>query len=238
MHQCHRTDGWTPPVDCWLQASTATGVAQSIFRPPLTQAGRAQPGSRKKQCNLLQHGTAEEFEQVVAVGDHSELVPLLLLLLQCSVGLLQRSAPHHAAACINPCPEGFAISVVMGPRRVWEAEEGEREGETEEATAPHTVSAWTQQLKQKINKQTSKTKTAKETKHSPVYRCCITNPSINRWFRKQKTTAAEDLWWLSLLTVTKASTGTYCFMSWLYDSPCPMLSPSLLLWSVTRQHRS
>lgn len=43
--KCCRTDGWTAPVQSWLQASTATGVSQSIFRAVLTQPGSRQgPG--------------------------------------------------------------------------------------------------------------------------------------------------------------------------------------------------
>lgn len=69
---------------------------------------------------------------LVAVGGLSDLMPLPLLLLQHSFGLLQRFVPRCAAACVNPCPKAFEVSVVTGPSQTaWETEEGKKEGEAE-----------------------------------------------------------------------------------------------------------
>lgn len=139
-----------------------------------------QAETRERQHALLWHGKDEEFEQSVAVGGHSELMPLPLLLLQHSFGLLQRFTPCRATACVNPCPEAFAVSVVTGPsRRVWEAEEGKKEGRgrREEATALHTGSALAEQLKTKTKKKPRKKKSKKEKNTAHFIEVVL--PSIN-----------------------------------------------------------
>lgn len=89
LYKCHRTDGWTLPVQSWLQASTATGISQNIFRPVLTQPGSRQ-GPGKGNTSHSGTGVPEEFGQSVAVGGCSDLMPLPLLLLDYSLSLLQR----------------------------------------------------------------------------------------------------------------------------------------------------
>lgn len=140
----------TVPQDWWmnspsseLAAGQASYLCSTEYLQTSSNTGRLCPAwqpakTREKPRVPFWHGRAKEFEQSVAVGGYSDLMLLPLLLLQHSSGPLQRFVPCCAVVCINPCSEVFAISVVTGPsRRVWEAEEGKKEGETKGRKLQH-----------------------------------------------------------------------------------------------------
>lgn len=95
--KCNRTDGWTLPVQSWLQAITATGVAQSIFWCLLMQMGKAIHPAPAWEGWRFGSG------HLVAVGGHLDLMSLDLPLLQRSFSFSQRFLPHHGAAWVR-CP--------------------------------------------------------------------------------------------------------------------------------------
>lgn len=78
--KCRRTDGWTPPVQSWLQASTAAGVWQDILQTCANTAWQ-QAGTREMQHIPLWHRSARRIRVWAAMGGCSDLMPLPLLLL-------------------------------------------------------------------------------------------------------------------------------------------------------------
>lgn len=129
--KCNRTDGWTLPVQSWLQAITATGVAQSIFWCLLMQTGKAIHPAPAREGWRFGSG------HLVAVGGHLDLMSLDLPLLQRSFSFSQRFLPHHGAAWVR-CPLQSVCGLLwLDTAEEHEQREEEGKGEAERSKLCH-----------------------------------------------------------------------------------------------------
>ena len=151
LDKCHWTDGWNPPVQSWLQTSTATGAAQSIFRLPVTLAGWGQPGSGQRLgqgCRLGAVSSCWWQFRPHATTSASTSAQFWSPAKICTLLCCHLHKSLHWSVCSICCDWTRQESV--GSR---ERKNGGRDRRVE-ATALYAGSTLTQQWRAKISKQT------------------------------------------------------------------------------------